>query len=326
MDTRYAKPAVSQHNALIEAIRQDAFYSRVINSWAFQRLSGISFLGAIDYVTDWKLEQSHRTRFSHSLGVAALAKYVANARGYSRDTERHIVCAALLHDIGHLPLSHSAESTLKNRFGFGHHELAAKIIDGCFDLGESLAPVLKHHVEVDVVKQLISGDTSEVGGDLFGSKINVDTIDGINRANQYNHPEFDATFALQVAEAAFLGDDESRYAVLDQFWSLKHQVYADFIHSSIGLQADMTGQSFFENQVLDEEDLVADESRWGDQLTALFRSLSRNELRLRKKDTTYVSRDYFINDDVFSDDRYGLNKVENLVSLMLPRLPEINPR
>lgn len=293
----------------VREIQQDPFYATVIDSDAFQRLAHISFLGAIDYVRDWELAKAQRTRFSHSLCVAALVKFVSDARGYDRDTERHVVCAALLHDIGHLPLSHSAEVVVKRRFNVGHHELADLIIDGDVELGRSLQPTLARGVDPERVKALISSRSEEKGADLFRAKINVDTIDGITRAAHYEKSEIDLDFALRVAEASFLRTDEVRFEQLDKFWLLKDRIYSTFIHGDLGLKADLISQDIFEGQRLDRKDLLSDERCWRDRLTTLSGLPEPGSLKAIASTShfSYLSRKYSIKEDHLSEDRYVLD-------------------
>src|SRR5690606_6333206 len=84
------------------------------------RLRRIRQLGA-SFLTFHGAEHS---RFSHSLGVYEIARKVISQferngyEGWPREESLLCLCAALLHDIGHGPFSHSIETV------FGeHHEL-----------------------------------------------------------------------------------------------------------------------------------------------------------------------------------------------------------
>lgn len=89
-------------------IEQDSFYQPIIKSRAFKRLRGVSFLGALDYAVGSKQKQTG-SRAEYSLNVAALANFVATRRQYTPELKKHLIVAGLLHDIGHPPLSQSAE-------------------------------------------------------------------------------------------------------------------------------------------------------------------------------------------------------------------------
>jgi len=86
---------------------------------AFQRLRRISQLGLASYV----FPGATHTRFSHSLGAAYLAHCVlVHLKDWSEASERkeieqhfnQVIIAALLHDVGHGPFSHSFERILKD--------------------------------------------------------------------------------------------------------------------------------------------------------------------------------------------------------------------
>ncbi|MES1944102.1 HD superfamily metal-dependent phosphohydrolase [Salinisphaera sp. PC39] len=320
MDPTPAESPSESYSSLIREVRQDAFLGDVIDSQAFGRLSGISFLGAIDYVGDWVLPKVCRTRFSHSLGVAALAKYVSKVRGYSTDTERHLICAALLHDIGHPPLSHSAESVLKARFGMNHHDLAERLIDGHFGPGRSLRGILERFVDAERLKSLISGRSEEPGSDLFRHRINIDTIDGIIRAMHYDKAYLDTNLPLRMTRAVFLTQDDSRFEAMDWFWRSKNDVYRFLVHSRRGLEADYAGQFLFRKLELSEDDMVSDE-RHG-SLGSALRRVSSEVREGQPRAFRFVARDYFINSELFSEERYGLAKKASVLSGNAPESTE----
>ncbi len=88
-----------------------------------QRLRRIKQLG-FSYVT---YPGAEHTRFEHSLGSAFVASCLCGRLheiGLELDVEYVLamVAAALLHDIGHLPFSHSTESALGERGGAQKHE------------------------------------------------------------------------------------------------------------------------------------------------------------------------------------------------------------
>ncbi|MDY0386037.1 MAG: HD domain-containing protein [Methanolobus sp.] len=87
--------------------------NKVIDSPFFQRLRDIKQLGLLDYVFPGALHN----RFNHSIGVMHIAdKMVVSLQEKNEvfSNKRQLVrMAALLHDIGHYPLSHLIESEVK---------------------------------------------------------------------------------------------------------------------------------------------------------------------------------------------------------------------
>jgi len=97
----------------------------LIQSPEFQRLRRIKQLGGTHIV----YPTAEHSRFSHSLGVYFIARRmidVLKKQGTEfTDTERMLVlCAALLHDVGHGPFSHSFESIL----GIDHEDFTRRIL------------------------------------------------------------------------------------------------------------------------------------------------------------------------------------------------------
>ncbi len=110
----------------------DPLLPRLIATPAFQRLRNIRFLGGIDYARipapNGKPGSRRYTRYQHSLGVARLALLYADVRQLGPDERRLIAVAALLHDIGHAPLSHSLEPVFKAEFAIDHHTATEEIL------------------------------------------------------------------------------------------------------------------------------------------------------------------------------------------------------
>ena len=95
---------------------------RIIHSKAFRRLMHKTqvFLAH---------EGDHyRTRLTHTLEVAQVARTIARALAYNEDLTEAI---ALGHDIGHTPFGHSGESILNllHPEGFRHNEQSLRVVD-----------------------------------------------------------------------------------------------------------------------------------------------------------------------------------------------------
>lgn len=118
---------------------QDEVIWSLINTPEFQRLRRIRQLGT-SYLTFHGAEHS---RFSHSLGVYEITRRIISQfeRGGYADwpSEERMValCAALLHDLGHGPFSHSIEEA----FQMHHEDWTCKILLGDTEVGEVLRTV-----------------------------------------------------------------------------------------------------------------------------------------------------------------------------------------
>jgi len=96
---------------------------RVINSSAFRRLQ---------YKTQVFVNHQgdhYRTRLTHSLEVAQIARWIAGALYVNKDLAEIV---SLIHDLGHPPFGHAGEDVLnecmKNFGGFSHNAHTLKII------------------------------------------------------------------------------------------------------------------------------------------------------------------------------------------------------
>jgi len=98
-------------------------HDRIVHSVAFRRL---------EYKTQVFLNDMgdhYRTRLTHSLEVAGLARTMARSLGLNEDL---VETVALAHDLGHTPFGHAGErilnSLMKDHGGFEHNSQAIRIV------------------------------------------------------------------------------------------------------------------------------------------------------------------------------------------------------
>lgn len=84
---------------------------KIINTPTFQRLRRIKQQG----LTSYTFPSSDHTRFSHSLGVLNVMGKLTKNLGLDSEEQAKLRIAALLHDIGHYPLSHLTEKVYMDR-------------------------------------------------------------------------------------------------------------------------------------------------------------------------------------------------------------------
>jgi len=114
------------HDAVHGSISVKGVFLDLIESPEFQRLHDIKQLGLAHLV----FPGAHHTRLEHSLGTYHISSLMCHALDLEEQESQTIMSAALLHDVGHAPFSHSLEWFLKDRYGFTHDELTKKIILG----------------------------------------------------------------------------------------------------------------------------------------------------------------------------------------------------
>ena len=134
------------HDPIHGHIELDDFAIRLVDTQEFQRLRRITQLGLV-YLA---YPSARHTRFEHSLGTFHLAKRV---REHNPDIEEGAVHAALLHDLGHYPFSHTLEALYprheeNTRWTVKHGDVG-DVIRERYSLGEFFR-LLKH--------PLVSGD------------------------------------------------------------------------------------------------------------------------------------------------------------------------
>ena len=206
----------------------DLLIAEVIATQAFQRLRKIRFLGGIDYLIvpapNGARGNIRYTRYQHSIGVAWLAALYAKKLSLDASKRRLVCIAALVHDIGHAPLSHSLEPVFKEAFGLDHHEATRKILIGQVSLGRDIYQLLRQYaLDIDRVISIASGQEDEFHG-FFEGPINFDTIEGIFRSHAYAKRGSSIANPEQVVEAAINRESDRDRAIVDEFWLYKDWV------------------------------------------------------------------------------------------------------
>lgn len=159
-----------------------------------QRLHSIKQLGFAHLV----FPGAHHTRFEHSLGSCAIATQIAEILELPTEEKELIACAALLHDIGHGPFSHTLESILLERFGVDHVDLTEKLILGTYTIfnakeksfihAKTAHQILeKYSVDEKEIVRIIRGNPSKKSylSQLLNSTIDVDQLDYLMRDAYY---------------------------------------------------------------------------------------------------------------------------------------------
>jgi len=152
----------------------------IVNHPLFQRLRRIKQLGLAHYV----FHGAEHTRFGHSLGTMSVANDILDAvPEIDCDLRRKISLAALLHDIGHLPLSHTFEKCIRDVMGVeGHEEYTKAIIERT-----SIRDVLGDHGfsgnDIEDIVGFILGRYigSPLGVQIIHSELDADRLDYLYR-------------------------------------------------------------------------------------------------------------------------------------------------
>ena len=133
---------------------------RIIHSKAFRRLKNktqVFFSPEGDH---------YRTRLTHTLSVAQIARSIARALSLNEDLTEAI---ALGHDLGHTPFGHSGERILNrlNPNGFSHNIQSGRVVDFLEGDGKGL------NLTREVVDGIINHKISCTPSTLEGKAVNI---------------------------------------------------------------------------------------------------------------------------------------------------------
>ncbi len=214
----------------------DPLYNAIIQTRHFQRLFHIAHLGGLSYL-DRNRKGKTNTRGDHSIGVALLAHYFCQLSALPKNTQHSFVVSALLHDIHHLPFSHTMDLALKNELrdfslfhetqkiifnrSSGHIQSIGDILHK-YEMGRKLLPLFKPRSKRPLI---------------FGSTHNIDTLDGIIRAQAILFAPNVRTRLLPTRIVEIMSDNTSSgktppddVLAFDDFWEIKNHVYTQGIY------------------------------------------------------------------------------------------------
>lgn len=188
------------------SIRIEGAALELLNAPQVQRLSGIRQLG-LSYLV---FPGANHSRLEHSLGAYSVARSMAQLLALPQDEAVLLGCAALLHDLGHGPFSHTLEGVLSGRTGRDHMDITKAIILGMEDTvieedlvpaGESVFDILdRNGIDTNGLADLVRGCTWEAGllptsgpsrgakrymGEIIHSTVDCDQIDYLLRDAHY---------------------------------------------------------------------------------------------------------------------------------------------
>ncbi|QDP41702.1 HD domain-containing protein [Radiobacillus deserti] len=197
----------------------------LIGAKEFQRLRRIKQLGT----THLTFHGAEHSRFNHSLGVYEIVRRIIQnfeGRPNWNPAERILcLCAALLHDLGHGPFSHSFEKV----FRLDHEDFTRKII-----LGKTEVNAILKRVEPDFPQQVadVINKTYEdkLVVSLISSQIDADRMDYLQRDAYFtgvSYGHFDMERILRVMrpmEDQVVIKETGMHAVEDYIMS-RYQMY-----------------------------------------------------------------------------------------------------
>ncbi|WP_136468661.1 HD domain-containing protein [Flagellimonas onchidii] len=200
----------------------------------FQRLRRISQMG-MSYLV---YPGAHHTRFHHALGSMHLMTKAIQVLRWkhveiTEDEETGLLCAILLHDIGHGPFSHALEGFFIK--GISHEKLSLKFMeylnkefDGKLDVAIS---IFKGEYDKPFMNQLVS------------SQLDMDRLDYLKRDSFYagvtegNINSERLISMLNVVEGNLVVEEKGIYAVEKFLMARRFMYWQAYLHKT-GLMAE----------------------------------------------------------------------------------------
>ncbi|MBP3967040.1 HD domain-containing protein [Paenibacillus lignilyticus] len=206
---------------------QDQLIWQLINTREFQRLRRIRQLGT-SYLTFHGAEHS---RFSHSLGVYEITRKIISQferGGYTdwpKEEKLVALCAALLHDVGHGPFSHSIEDV----FDSHHEEWTCRILLGNTEINAVLREFDPSYPE-RIAAVICKTYHQPIVVSLVSSQMDADRMDYLLRDAYFtgvNYGTFDLERILRVLrphQGRIVVKESGMHAVEDYLMS-RYQMY-----------------------------------------------------------------------------------------------------
>lgn len=204
----------------------------LINAREFQRLRRIHQMGTSYQV----YHTAEHSRFSHSLGVYEIIRRMVNEveglDAFLSETEKiQIMCAGLLHDLGHGPFSHFFESILTPN----HEQLTALIILGDTDIHRMLV-----RYDMDLPNQIVSilnhTHPNKVLSRMVSSQLDADRMDYLLRdayftGTSYGNFDLERILrTLRIVDERLVVKESGVHSVEDYIMARYHMYWQVYYH------------------------------------------------------------------------------------------------
>ncbi len=156
------------HDTIHGSVKFQGPFLELLECPEVQRLHNIMQLG----LTKLVFPGANHTRLEHSIGAYRVAEKMAANLGLKEEEMNLVMSAALLHDIGHAPFSHTLETILENSTGMDHMDITKEFITGKRVIEErdtALIPEIleEHDISPEMVAKLVRDGDERVTFDDF---------------------------------------------------------------------------------------------------------------------------------------------------------------
>jgi HD superfamily phosphohydrolase len=259
--------------------------TRILETLYYQRLRWIRQLGFSFYI----FPGATHTRHAHALGVAHVMDRILKGLGIAASDEkffdpkardekttfhRTMRLAAMLHDVGTFPFSHSVEmgyinfwrhqaQESKPKYKANHETLGTHIIENT-DFDGGITRILKEEgIDPVELAKIISGQSENVlANQLMHADVDADRMDYLIRDAHHTGVKiglFDLDFLIRALRlhgtngTSMLCIHEDGINVVDSFLVARYFWYSQIIHEGTGYKFDLIaakiGEYFLENKL-----------------------------------------------------------------------------
>ncbi len=158
---------------------------RIVHSAAYRRLSSKT------QVFTGELGDYHRTRLTHTLEVASVARTIGRALALNEDL---IEALALVHDLGHPPFGHAGEDLLdeclRDEGGFSHNAQALRIV-------RELETRYHAFPGLNLTREVLEGQRTRIAHDTSAPRPLLE-VQVVEAADSITYDTHDADDALEL--------------------------------------------------------------------------------------------------------------------------------
>jgi HD superfamily phosphohydrolase len=245
----------------------------LIGTGEFQRLWGIRQTGFAHLV----FPGANHTRLEHSLGTFWVAGQMADRLGLEGRARRRVTAAALLHDLGHGPFSHTLDGPMAEVLGMSHEGISRARIEGTdpfWPPSRAEVPCILERFDLrpkevaDLVDPARGASSSGLERAILHSAVDADRIDYLQRDAHYTgvgHGAVDAGRLLETirGDGGHVVFAEKGRSAVEGFLVGRALMYSTVYYHKTVRAAEMMAQAAVEHQP-GFPDVAREQFRWTD--------------------------------------------------------------
>ena len=231
----------------------------LVGTGEFQRLWGIRQTGFAHLV----FPGANHTRLEHSLGTFWVAGQMADRLGFERRARRRVTAAALLHDLGHGPFSHTLDGPMREVLGMSHEGISRARIEGTDASWPTERAEVPRILEryglrpsevADLVDPVRGRSPSALERAILHGAVDADRIDYLQRDAHYTGVGHGAVYAGRLletigADAGHVVFAEKGRSAVEGFLVGRALMYSTVYYHKTVRAAEMMAQAAVERQL-----------------------------------------------------------------------------